>query len=63
MGYAEIYRKRMSKGRRALRALIFLFIIGILLYFSIRILSVQSGSMIGGVSDRKGSSMGSLGNK
>jgi hypothetical protein len=61
MGYAEIYRKRMSKGRRAFRVMIFCIIIGALLYFSIRILSVQSGSSIGGVSDRRSGSYGVTG--
>ena len=48
MGYAEIYRKRMSKGRRALKALIFLSIIGVLLYLSLNIIFSQSGLMVGG---------------
>lgn len=53
MGYAEVYRKRMRKGPRALRALILVSIILILLYFSIRILGTQPGSMIGGAPVRQ----------
>jgi len=60
MGYAEVYRKRMSKGRRTLRALIYLCVIGVLLYFSITILGSQSGSMIGGASGVHGDRGGNI---
>jgi hypothetical protein len=48
MGYAEIYRKRNSKGRRAFKALIFVSIIGVLLYLSLSIIFSQTGLMVGG---------------
>lgn len=48
MGYAEIYRKRMSKGRRALKALVFVSILGVLLYLSLSIIFSQTGLMVGG---------------
>lgn len=48
MGYAEIYRKRMSKGRRVFRVLAFVTVVGVLLYFAIGLLGSQSGLMVGG---------------
>lgn len=48
MGYAEVYRKRMSKGRRAARVGIWLVVLGTLLYFSLQIIFSQSGLMVGG---------------
>jgi hypothetical protein len=48
MGYAEIYRKRMSKGRRTARVGIWLVVLGTLLYFSLQIIFSQSGLMVGG---------------
>ena len=48
MGYAEIYRKRMSKGRRAFKALVFVSILGVLLYLSLSIIFSQTGLMVGG---------------
>lgn len=48
MGYAEVYRKRMSKGRRVLRVLVFVTVVGVILYFTIGMLASQSGLMVGG---------------
>lgn len=48
MGYAEVYRKRMSKGRRILRVLAFVTVIGVVMYFVIGMLGSQSGLMVGG---------------
>lgn len=48
MGYAEVYRKRMSKGRRILKVLAFVTVVGVLLYFVIGMLASQSGLMVGG---------------
>jgi hypothetical protein len=48
MGYAEVYRKRMSKGRRAARLGAWVLVLGVLLYFSLQIIFSQSGLMVGG---------------
>jgi hypothetical protein len=48
MGYAEVYRKRMSKGRRAARLGVWVVVLGTLLYFSLQIIFSQSGLMVGG---------------
>lgn len=48
MGYAEVYRKRMSKGRRVFRVLAFVTVVGVLLYLAIGLLGSQSGLMVGG---------------
>jgi hypothetical protein len=48
MGYAEVYRKRMSKVRRGARLGVWLLVLGTLLYFSLQIIFSQSGLMVGG---------------
>jgi hypothetical protein len=48
MGYAEVYRKRMSKVRRGVRLGAWLLVLGTLLYFSLQIIFSQSGLMVGG---------------
>jgi hypothetical protein len=48
MGYAEVYRKRMSKGRRAARLGIWVVVLGTLMYFSLQLIFSQSGLMVGG---------------
>jgi len=48
MGYAEVYRKRMSKGRRAARLGVWVVVLGTLLYFSLQLIFSQSGLMVGG---------------
>jgi hypothetical protein len=48
MGYAEVYRRRMSPWRRGLRYLSYAVVFGVLLYFSIHLLGAQSGLMMGG---------------
>jgi len=48
MGYAEVYRKRMSKGRRAARLLVYFLVLGTLLYFSLQLIFSQTGLMVGG---------------
>jgi uncharacterized membrane protein (DUF4010 family) len=54
MGYAEIYRRRMRTSRRVMRALVFVVIVGFLIYFSIRLLISQSGLMVGGTTTQSG---------
>jgi|GEM_PF-1434180 len=55
MGYAEIYRKRMSPWRRGCRYFAYAVVFGVLLYFSISLLGAQSGLMMGGTISGSGS--------
>ncbi len=48
MGYAEVYRARNAPWRKVLRAVVFVVVIGLLLYFAIELLDTQSGLMMGG---------------
>jgi hypothetical protein len=48
MGYAEVYRRRMNPWRKGIRIAAYAVVLAILLYGSIKMLTAQSGLMIGG---------------
>lgn len=48
MGYAEVYRKRRNIWRRMARWATYVMVFGVLSYFSIALLSDNSGMMMGG---------------
>jgi hypothetical protein len=48
MGYADVYRKRMNIWRRLIKWILYAAVFSIIAYFSLQLLSDNTGMMMGG---------------